>query len=160
MTIVEAAAEEREELLKKCRRSPDSFDACFRVWAVFDRDEHPQVREAIDYALSHGVDIAYSNPCFELWPLLHIEDYGSQDGRHAVQKKLEAKMPGYNHEDQAIIDFPQIENNFQVAYERAKRLQDSREKEGDKIGCPVTTVGELVHKIIQNGKSGFARRSR
>lgn len=158
MTVVQAAIEEREMLLEKRRRSKDSFDV-FRVWAVFDRDDHPNVPEALDLAQNHNIDVAFSNPCFEVWPLLHLIDYGAQDGRHAVQARLKIEMPSYDHESGAIIDFKLIKDRFPIAYERAKYHNANRDAEGDPLGCPSTTVGELVKKIAENGKGSFARKA-
>jgi hypothetical protein len=158
ITVVDAAIEERDALVARCRKSPDSFDACFRVWAVFDRDDHPSVPEALTRARENGVDTAFSNPCFEVWPLLHLDDYGAQDGRHAVQARLTAKMPSYDHESGAVIDLPAIKDLFPVALERAQRHNLARQTERDPHGCPFTTVGDLVLKIIQNGKGAFSRK--
>lgn len=158
LTVVEAAVEERNRLLAKYRRSANSFDMVFRVWAVFDMDEHPKVDEAIALARENGIDVAFSNPCFELWPLLHLEDYGAQLGRHALQAKLKDIMPSYDHEKGALIDFELIKDNFGIAQRRASRLVQSREGEGVPLGRPSTTVGNLVEKIVQNGKTAFRRQ--
>lgn len=158
MTVVQAAIEEREMLLEARRRSKDSFDV-FRVWAVFDRDAHPNVPEALALAAENKIDVAFSNPCFEVWPLLHLIDYGAQDGRHAVQARLKIEMPSYDHENGAIVDFTLIKDRFPTAYERARTLNATRVAEGVPLGCPSTTVGELVKKIADNGKGSFGRRA-
>jgi hypothetical protein len=158
MTVVEAAIEERETLLEERRRSKDSFDV-FRVWAVFDQDAHPKVTDALALAKENKIDVAFSNPCFEVWPLLHLIDYGAQDGRHAVQARLKIEMPSYDHEKGAIIDFALIKDRFPTAYERARTHNANRVAEGVPLGCPSTTVGDLVKKIAENGKGAFARRA-
>jgi len=157
LTVVQVAIEARNELVEKRRKSHNSFDACFRVWAVFDRDEHPYVQEALTLAHDNKIDVAFSNPCFEIWPLLHLGEYGSQDGRHAVQERLTAMMPTYDHAGGAIIDFSAIRDYFQIALKRAKILQAARKSEGNPHACPYTSVGDLVEKIMQNGKTGFLR---
>lgn len=43
------------------------------VWAVFDRDGHVGVPEAIDMLKGSPVGFAFSNICFEYWILLHYE---------------------------------------------------------------------------------------
>lgn len=159
LTVVQAAVEERNELIAERRRSKDSFDV-FKVWAVFDKDEHPNVQEALELAREHRIEVAFSNPCFEIWPLLHLVDYGSQDGRHSVQARLKEAMPGYDHEHGAVIDFQAIKDGFPTAYERARRHNTMRETEGVPLGCPSTTVGELVRKIVDNGKGKFSKRAR
>ncbi|WP_271007249.1 RloB family protein [Paucibacter sp. B51] len=157
LTVVNAAIEERQRLIAQRNRSKDSFDV-FRVWAVFDRDAHPNVDEALSLAEENKIDVAYSNPCFEIWPLLHLIDYGAQDGRHAVQARLREEMPNYDHDKGAIVDFQLIKDAFPTAYERARVHNSARVVEGAPRGCPSTTVGELVKKMAENGKCVFARR--
>ncbi|MDO4608871.1 MAG: RloB family protein [Clostridia bacterium] len=45
-----------------------------QLWCVFDCDtnKNPQLSEAEEYAHQKGYKIAYSNPCFEYWYLLHF----------------------------------------------------------------------------------------
>lgn len=159
MTVVNAAIEERQRLLEQARRSRDSFDV-FRVWAVFDRDAHPKVPEALTLAEQTGIDVAFSNPCFELWPLLHLEDYGGVEGRHQVQGRLNDRMASYHHDKSPVVDFDAIKHSFPDAYGRALRLNKGRRDDGDAFGCPTTTVGELVKKIIDNGRGAFSRAAR
>lgn len=159
LTVVNAAIEERQRLVEQARKSKDSFDV-FRVWAVFDRDDHPHVPEALELAEQNGVDVAFSNPCFELWPLLHLEDYGGVEGQHKVQDRLNAKMPSYHHDKSPVVNFDAIKDEFPEAYQRAQRLSRARRDDGDAFGCPTTTVGELVKKIIDNGRGAFSRAER
>lgn len=159
LTVVNAAVEERLRLIEQARKSKDSFDV-FRVWAVFDRDAHPYVPEALMLAEQHGIDVAFSNPCFELWPLLHLEDYGGVEGRHKVQDRLNAKMASYHHDKSPVVDFEAIKDQFPDAYKRAQCLNQARRDDGDAFGCPTTTVGELVKKIIDNGRGVFSRAAR
>lgn len=156
MTVVNAAVEERKVLLERARKSADSFDV-FRVWAVFDRDEHPEVPEALELARVNKIDVAFSNPCFEIWPLLHLIDYGAVHGRHKVQSMLNEVMPSYHHDKSPVVDFDMIKDNFDRAYAKADYLNRSRSDDCDPFGCPMTTVGVLVKKIIENGKGAFFR---
>lgn len=158
MTVVHAAIEERAKLVEKCRKSPNSFDACFRVWAVFDCDEHPRVSDALTLASKNRIEVAFSNPCFEIWPILHLEDYGAQSDRHVVQARLATLMPKYAHESRAVIDFPAIKDDFETAYKRAQKHATARQAEDVPYGNPYTSVGELVQKIIQNGKGSFDKK--
>ncbi|MGC3986829.1 MAG: RloB family protein [Pseudorhodoferax sp.] len=159
MTVVTAAIDEREALVARARKSRDSFDV-FRVWAVFDRDEHPDVAQALALARANQIEVAFSNPCFELWPLLHLEDYGGVHGRHRVQSLLNERMPSFHHERAPVVDFDMIKNAFPQAYARAERLNKDRAQAGETDGCPTTTVGTLVKKIIDNGRGSFSRANR
>ncbi len=56
---------------------------------MFDRDEHPNFAKAIDLADRHGINLAISNPCLELWFILHSEDQTAYLERHAAQRRAE-----------------------------------------------------------------------
>lgn len=155
LTVVRAAVNERKALIEQARkiRRDSGFDPPFRVWAVFDKDEH-DVESAIALAEEEGIDVAFSNPCFEIWALLHFEnDYGSQDGRHEVQRRLSKIMPSYHHDHNPVIDFASLKDRVNSAILAAARLCRNREEEGAVRGCPTTTVGVLVKKVIENGRS-------
>ena len=160
ITLVRLAIAEREKLLVKYRKYRDlsSIHSCFKVWVIFDKDEH-EVNEALALAAKHKIEVAFSNPCFELWPVLHLCQYGSQDGRHALQRLLSDCMPSYDHESDPRVDFDAIKDNFDIAYKRAVTLNRAREAEGCVGGCPSTTVGDLVLKIRQNGRVSERRIS-
>lgn len=44
------------------------------IWAVFDRDGHQGIPDAIEMLLGTAIGIAFSNICFEYWILLHYEN--------------------------------------------------------------------------------------
>lgn len=44
------------------------------VWCIFDVDDHPRLSEAVALAEEHGIKVVVSNPCFELWLILHERD--------------------------------------------------------------------------------------
>ena len=41
ISVVERAIDERRALALRARKTRDSFDEVFEVWAAFDRDAHP-----------------------------------------------------------------------------------------------------------------------
>lgn len=65
LTLVERAID---------RLGDDEMDEC---WCIFDVEwpqNHPNLPRALQRARDHGVNLAISNPCFELWLLLHFEE--------------------------------------------------------------------------------------
>ncbi|MEX3100544.1 MULTISPECIES: RloB family protein [unclassified Streptomyces] len=52
-----------------------------QVWVLFDRDDHPDIQQAMQEADKEGIRVAYSFPCFELWRLLHYTNYTSTFGK-------------------------------------------------------------------------------
>src|SRR5690606_41139889 len=70
-----------------------SFD---EVWCVFDVDEHPRVNDACQMARDNNIQVAVSNPCFELWLLFHFRDSPGAQSRHDVQKMLKKYLPKFD----------------------------------------------------------------
>lgn len=60
-----------------------------QIWCVFDRDEHPNFARAVDLANRHNVNVAISNPCIELWFILHFEDRTAYLDRYEAQHRAE-----------------------------------------------------------------------
>jgi len=52
------------------RGGSPAFD---RVWCVFDCDAHPHITRAISEATDLGYKVAISNPCIEVWFILHFQ---------------------------------------------------------------------------------------
>ena len=100
MTIAEKAVEyaKSEGLTKTSRRKKNSFEKKDEVWAVFDRDEHPNFNEAVSKCRDNNVRVARSNPCFELWLILHERDYNQPNHHHVVQKDLKNLRPEYDNQ--------------------------------------------------------------
>ena len=67
------------------RRERDAFD---QIWCVFDRDVVPVERfsRALQEAEESAIHIAYSNPAFELWFLLHFETCGALTRQDSIQR--------------------------------------------------------------------------
>ena len=85
LTLVERAVTAKQAADRESSRGRGrAYDA---VWCIFDRDIHPNVPEALALASEHGVHIAMSNPCIELWFILHFEDQTAAIDRHAAQRR-------------------------------------------------------------------------
>ena len=67
-TVVERAIEESKKAKSDRLATRDS------VWAMFDRDVHKRFDEARDLARGNHIRLAISNPCFELWGILHYQE--------------------------------------------------------------------------------------
>jgi hypothetical protein len=72
-TLVGMAAEARSRALDE-EAEIDEF------WCVFDVEwprNHPGLEEAIRQARANGINLAVSNPCFELWLILHFRAHAA-----------------------------------------------------------------------------------
>ena len=129
------------------RRSKNSFEKNDEIWVVFDRDDHPRFEEAIAFCRKNGIKIGRSNPCFEVWLILHIRDYNQIRPRNQVQALLSNLRPEYGNSGSKIIDCDEIVTHVVKAEKRASLQLRLRKQEGDKFGNPSTTVGCLTYAI-------------
>lgn len=113
------------------------------VWCVFDVDDHPGIPEAKRMARDNGIKLAISNPCFELWVLLHFADPPGYLGRVALTKRLKQFLKGYDKK----IDYPTLKSGHDQAIRRARTLEKQARELGDPYRNPSTGVHLLVEKI-------------
>ena len=85
----------REVVARVAEHLDDVKEFSAKLWAMFDRDEHTGVPEAFKEAEEADIRVAFSNPSFDLWLLLHLSDFsgaqgGSSDIVHEKLKKHDA----------------------------------------------------------------------
>ncbi|NJP89490.1 RloB domain-containing protein [Nonomuraea sp. FMUSA5-5] len=81
------------------RRSEIDFQRGDQVWCVFDVEApqcHPGIEEAEKLASKYGIKLAVSNPCFELWLLLHFQEQRAYLTTANACTKLAVHLPDYN----------------------------------------------------------------
>lgn len=145
-TLARMAVEQAKRLR---REGTNSFEQRDEIWAVFDRDQHPKFDEAVQRCESNRVGVGRSNPCFELWLILHHQDYDKPDGRHAVQAHCERVCDGYDKHSSKTPDCSGLLAHVEAAIKRAEDQLARRKNEGEEFGCPSTTVGNLVQAILE-----------
>ena len=97
--------------------------------------------------------LALSNPCFEIWLLLHFEDINgkSQKEKEAIRsnhndylkKKLRRLLGGFNHSNLQIADFI---DHVDTAVKRAEAMDVKRERWPNGLG---SRVYEVINKAKQ-----------
>ena len=134
---------------------PDEGDV---VWCVFDCDENTDamLRKAGDLANRDGYRIAFSNPCFEYWYLLHFADYtGYLENCDAVIRQLHKKgrLPEYTKAQDLYSRLLPVQEK---AVMRAKKRKDAVVSEYEPLlrrsNNPVTNVYELVEFLNDKRK--------
>jgi hypothetical protein len=155
LSLIRKAADYRE----KNQLSPTSGDA---TWVVADGDvnynnpdpiatKEKQLSQARKLADKKGIRLALSNPCFELWYLLHfqyttkfLKDYA------AVKVMLASYIPAYEKTDDV---FAQLAAETPKAIQNAKRLEEYHLKDGaaqpfEIAVNPFTDVYQLVETLL------------
>lgn len=65
--IIRVVETKTRDMIDKCLEFI-AYEAQYRMpWIVFDRDQVKDFDKIIDEAKEKGIDIGWSNPCFEIW---------------------------------------------------------------------------------------------
>jgi hypothetical protein len=142
-TLVAAARRDKE----KGVLDVDSF------WCVFDVEipqPHADLYRAIDMAHGNDIDIAVSNPCFELWLILHLQDQaGYLTTEEAV--RLRGKLDGSDgkHLDASLYMPLLAEAQRRSAWLRKKHIDDGTDFHQDNPSSSFDLfVARLIAEVI------------
>jgi hypothetical protein len=145
MALVARAVDERKAELrdaKKGRGLPVD-----EVWCVFDFDVHPHVQDAIALANANQINIAASNPCIELWFVLHHKAQTAHLERQAAQrmsKELLGCDKTLSADALALLD-PLLSD----ATSRARSLDSKHKDDGSPTRSnPSADVWRIAHRIV------------
>ena len=133
----------------KRARAKLKFHAGDLAFAVFDADlwgtRGKQIQQAINYAEKQEIKVILSNPCFEVWFVLHFEDgRAPYDSSDKVIDKLKQYVPDY---EKSRDMFELLHGNMEKAISRAEQLRRYHE-DNDTLKLseqnPMTDVDRLV----------------
>ncbi|MFI9384852.1 RloB family protein [Kutzneria sp. NPDC052558] len=128
-----------DQLVRHAQRVGGDYD---EVWCVVDTDEF-DIAKAARLADELGVRLAVSNPCFELWLLLHFTEHRvASPSYRDLRPKLIKHVPGY---DKCRVEFAQYEPGVADATRRGERL-DPTGRDHDRN--PSTGVWKLVRQVL------------
>ena len=133
VSVVELAEERRKELESNKNWRPGDSN-----WAVFDGEEHQQTagqrqgwNDAIQRAQSRGVGLATSDPCFELWLLLHHQEQRAALHRTEAKNKLEKANPDYAKGTKGSVPYGEAvvgsdsDPSYTNAHKRSRQLSST-----------------------------------
>lgn len=143
--------------VEHCRYAPETFD---HVWLVFDKDDFPaadfDAMERKCAELSDGsrtFHALWSNPCFELWPLLHLRYTTASMTAAECQRALAQAMSkdlGVEYRKNLGGLFGMVDGQRAEALHRVQRLEAHHGELGDakpSAQNPATKVGEIFDVI-------------
>ncbi len=143
LSVVREAKRLKNQAISAAKREGDPYLRYDSVWCVFDVDEHPNVPEALAMARRNGLKVAVSNPCFELWLILHLRETPGMIHRHSAQAMLKTFLPGYDKK----VDYKDYRDGYERAVERARRLDKLATDVGEAGRNPTTGVYKLTEAI-------------
>jgi len=146
-----------EQVLKRLDNYRRKFDSSpNKMWLVIDRDcenfSKEQLSQIAQKCDAKGYNLALSNPCFELWLLLHQEKPKQPLTAAACKKELKKLIPDFT---KAKYDVAKLGKNIDLAVAHAKKLDN-----GDPLQDPPSTkVYKLVEKL-NDEREKLARQNR
>lgn len=147
LTLVRAASEaaRRDRRISKNRGGP-LYD---EYWCVFDRDDHPNVDQAVQMARDNGINTALSVPCMEFWFVIHFEDQTAAVDRFAVQSRSRDLLSCEKSLTPAAVNA--LVERYPAAKDRAIAL-DAKHR-GDGTG-PFPNPSSAVWRLVESIKRG------
>lgn len=133
----------------------DSDGEVDEVWCVFDVEwpqNHPNLIEACDKARRHGVRLAISNPCFELWLVLHHREQTAWLDNDPA-RRLRRSIDGQGDKG---VDPSNYISKRSIAAERARRLarRHSENETAFPRDNPSSTMFELIDSVSSKDDNG------
>jgi len=144
MDVIDAAKAELTSL-------DDSEGDRSSVWGLVDmeqdHDRREEAKAAKDSGSASGIKVALSDPCYELWTLLHLVDTGGMfNGCHAVLVELEREWRrqfGQPFGPKAQADYSRIIDRRNVAAERARAHHENKDPSWTEIYLLIEEIAGL-----------------
>jgi len=150
-SLVEQAVDRKKHAEKEARRYSDPYRKYDEVWCVFDVDIHPNLPEAKQQALDNKLNLAISNPCFELWVLLHFREQHAHQERGVIQAAVREHLHDFDKE----VPYDKVQPHYEEAVGRAIALTEWQVQQGRPDGNPSTAVHNLTERIAELGRERF-----
>lgn len=142
-TLVARAAQMKKDSEQAAKAAKDENLRYDQIWCVFDIDDHPQIDDAKQQARDNAIDLAISNPCFELWALLHFQEQRAHINREQLRALCVRYLPGYKKE----LPTDTLSPLYDQAANRARSLDNWQLEQGRSNANPSTGVYRLTEAI-------------
>lgn len=153
--VIKVVETKTQNLVDKCLEMT-AYEAQYRIpWIVFDRDQVKNFDQIINQAKRKGIQVGWSNPCFEIWMFTYFGNMPAiQESWTCCSKfgELYERKTGqvYSKADEDMYKRLCLHGNEEKALQTAKIKYDQCIREGKCIPSqmwPCTTVYELVGEI-------------
>ncbi len=125
-TLVNKAIKDKKQSGREVKST--NINGAIEYWCVFDVNTHPNLREAVQIAEANDIRVAVSNPCIELWFILHFQEQASNIAKDKAQSISKDYLKCGKNLNQEALRL--LEENFCIAKKRAKRLRKKHRLDG------------------------------
>lgn len=122
------------------------------MWALVDVDNHRTLPDARQLARQEAIELAVSNPCFELWGILHFVRHAAHLSPDGAVRLLGEHIPGYGKPSKRL-DCTHLEGGFDNAREHAIWLRRKHEDEGRTDPNPSSAVYQFVDALLDAART-------
>lgn len=153
--VIKVVKTKTAKLIKTCQEQISMNPQYAEGWIVFDRDQVVGFDEIIKNAENAGINVGWSNPCFEIWLGAYLDkinhSYNSVSCCNEFALIFRKKLGiDYKKSNENLYSLLVRHGNEKLAIERAedmlkKFIQDGIKKPSEM--CPCTTVHHLVREI-------------
>ena len=153
--VIKVVETKTRTMIDKCLELT-AYDAQYRIpWIVFDRDQVQGFDDIITEAIGKGIQVGWSNPCFEIWMYAYfgvmpaIPDSWtccSEFGRVYETKTTQKYSKADEHMYEKICKAGDEEKAIQIAQQKLEQCKREGKIKPSEM-CPCTTVHELVAEI-------------
>jgi len=121
------------------------------IWVIIDADVADRFEKANKNAIKFCIFVAHSNPCFELWLMLHYKNQSSFITSEQTIRLLKEENSSYDKTNNKFFkNLVRDIEKVKTAMKNSKLLQSMHEQNGNlKQSNPSTGVYELVEKIVK-----------
>jgi RloB-like protein len=110
-----------QEAIRIRADASEAYDQC---WCLVDVGDHASLARACSFGAESGINVAVSNPCFEIWLLWHHQDYRAPTSATELRRLLRA----LGHRDKRIpqnFPFEAHDNARKRSNEAGPRLTEN-----------------------------------
>lgn len=159
--VVKVVETKTRTMIDKCVELT-AYDAQYRIpWIVFDRDQVQEFDDIIAEAVGKGIQVGWSNPCFEIWmyayfgsmPAIHDSWTCCSEFGRVYEIKTEQKYSKADERMYAkICKAGDEEKAIKIARQKLEQcIREGKTKPSEMWPC--TTVHELVGEIKSKQKT-------
>ena len=166
--VIKVVETKTRAMIDKCLELT-AYDAQYRIpWIVFDRDQVQGFDEIILEAVSKGIQVGWSNPCFEIWMYAYFgsmpaiqdswaccSDFGRVYETKTGQKYSKADELMYGK----LCKAGDEEKAIQIAQQKMEQCKREGKTKPSEM-CPCTTVHELVGEIKAKGVATYDKKNK
>lgn len=155
MQILQVSHTDPVGIVRDARKLLENYDfeprAGDSAWCVYDVDENEDtaIESALKFAESKKFNVVVSNPCFELWYLLHFQAIYSPTNGANISQLLKKHIPDYqkNNPVYSLLK-PHVATAITNAKLLAIKYNAQVNPKCSRAAAPYTNVYELVETIL------------